>query len=222
VSGDWQIHVRVILFDLDGVLVDSTAEVARAWRAWADQHGFVADEVEAIAHGQRSVDVIRALAPHLDADEETRRLETPAAAGAGGAPALPGARRLLTTLPVDRWAVVTSGSRPLARSRLASAGLPEPAVLVTADDVSRGKPDPEPYERASAALGVHPAAALVVEDSPSGLAAARAAGMPSVALTTTYPADQLTAAQVIVNSLDDLVIEPAADGWLRVGGATGA
>lgn len=171
---------EVVLFDCDGVLVDSDASVERAWSRWALHHGLPPAEVVAHAHGRRAADTVAALLPeelHADALDLVNALELE---DAPTVTALPGARALLASIPPDRWAVVTSGTSRLAQARLAAAGLPLPAILVTADDVSRGKPDPEGYLASAAAGGVAPARAVVVEDSSSGIRAGRAAGAGAV------------------------------------------
>jgi sugar-phosphatase len=178
----------MILFDLDGVLVDSTTPVRRSWRAWAAAHDLPAEAVEAATHGRRTVDTVRQLAPRLDAARVAAELEAAQAADLAGVVATAGAGELLAGLRPGEWAVVTSGSRPLALARLGAAGLPEPDLLVTGDDVRAGKPDPEGYLRAAAAAGREPASCLVVEDAPTGVAAARAAGMPVIAVAAD-PAD---------------------------------
>src|SRR5215472_15577884 len=132
-----------ILFDLDGVLVDSTRAVDREWRAWARQKGIDGDRVMAIAHGVRTIEVIRQVAPHLDAESEAAAIENHEAHDQGGVKVMPGAAGLLRSIPEGRWGVVTSGSRLLAQNRLRYCGLPVPRVLVTSDDVTHGKPHPE-------------------------------------------------------------------------------
>src|SRR5690606_3650601 len=134
-----------VLFDFDGVLVDSTSAVEQAWGRWAAEHGLDPAAVLARAHGVRTVETIRAVAPHLDAEAEARRIEEREERSAGAITAYPGAERLLRALPRERWAIVTSGSRRLATARLQATGLPRPAVFVTADDVTAGKPAPDPY-----------------------------------------------------------------------------
>ena len=141
-----------ILFDLDGVLVDSTGSVDRQWRIWARERGVDEEEVIAIAHGVRAVEVVRAVAPHLDAISEVRRLEAREAADRDGVVVMPGAVDLLRTIPRGLWSIVTSGSRSLATGRLQRAGVPIPKIMVTADDVVNGKPDPEPYMKGAELL----------------------------------------------------------------------
>ena len=199
-----------ILFDLDGVLIDSTRSVDRQWRAWAREQGIDEEKVMAIAHGVRTVEVIRAVAPHLDADAEVRRLESREAEDQVDVTVMPGAADLIATIPEGRWAVVTSGTRPLATARLRLGGLPVPRVLVTADDVTNGKPHPEPYLRAAELLGVKPADGLVIEDAPAGIRSAHAGAMKVIALASTYPASKLGKADTVVETLKQIHV--ARDG----------
>jgi sugar-phosphatase len=188
-----------ILSDLDGVLVDSGDAVERVWREWAAEQGLDPDEVGRASHGVPARQVIARVAPHLPVTEAERvdRLH----AATGGA-ALPGAVELLRR---ERLAVVTSCSRPLAAARLAASGLPDPAVLITSDDVERGKPHPDPYLAAAAALGADPAECLVIEDAPAGVAAGRAAGMTVWAVTTTHGRDELLGADRVAGDLTALL-----------------
>jgi mannitol-1-/sugar-/sorbitol-6-phosphatase len=199
-----------ILFDLDGVLIDSTRSVDRQWRAWAREQGIDEEKVMAIAHGVRTVEVIRAVAPHLDADAEVRRLESREAEDQVDVTVMPGAADLIATIPEGRWAVVTSGTRPLATARLRLGGLPVPRVLVTADDVTNGKPHPEPYLKAAELLGVKPADGLVIEDAPAGIRSAHAGAMKVIALASTYPASKLGKADAVAETLKQ--IQVARDG----------
>jgi sugar-phosphatase len=203
------IEVGAVLFDCDGVLVDSAASVERAWRRWAYEHGLDGDAIVAVAHGRRTEDTLRELGFTGDLAAEVERLEGAEIADAAGVSGFPEAAALLPTLPPETWAVVTSGTRALATSRLAAAGLPLPAVLVTADDVAAGKPDPEGYLEAARRLGRPPADCLVLEDAPAGVQAALAAGMRVVGLPTTHPAEELAAA-TLVASWDELVLRAAA------------
>src|ERR1700691_2873361 len=152
-----------VLFDLDGVLVDSTRSVERQWRIWAREQGIDEEKVAAVAHGVRAVEVIRRIAPHLDAEAEVRKLESREAEDRDGVVVMPGAVELVRAIPVGRWCVVTSGTRHLASTRLRLAGIPVPEVLITADDVANGKPHPEPYLKGAELLGVNPANCLVIE-----------------------------------------------------------
>lgn len=205
-----------ILFDLDGVLVDSTASVARFWALWAAEHNVSPEEAVRVAHGRRTLETIRLLAPHLDAEAETVRLERREANDTDGVGRVHGALELLSTLPAQRWAVVTSGTRYLATRRLATNGLPAPAVFVTADEVTLGKPHPEPYLKGAELLGLSPQDCLVFEDAPAGIEAARAAGMSAIGVATTYPAAELTLAHAVVRDLSQVRTRLDGDGRLEV------
>jgi len=190
-----------ILFDLDGVLVDSTRSVERQWRIWAREQGVDGDKVMAVGHGVRAVEVIRAVAPHLDAEAEVRKLESREADDHDGVAVMPGAAELVHAIPADRWCVVTSGTRHLASERLRFFGIPAPRVMITADDVANGKPHPGPYLKGAELLGVNPAECLVIEDAPAGIQSARAGGMKVIALTSSYPAAALSEADVVISKL---------------------
>jgi sugar-phosphatase len=197
--------VKAILFDMDGVLVDSTAAVARVWRAWSIEHGLDPERVIAHAHGRRSIETVRALAPHLDAEHENIKVEQMEIEDKDGVIALPGAAELLRSLPPERFAIVTSATRPLAEARMGYAGLPIPkGRFVGGDDVQNGKPSPEPYLKGAALLGFMPEECLVFEDAPAGIAAARGAGMRAIALHTTCPVRELRAAEAVVASLAEI------------------
>ena len=183
--------MRYVLSDLDGVLVDSGDAVERVWREWAVAHGIDPDEVARASHGVPSPQVVARVAPHLHTPEEIDRIERRHAATGGDA--LPGAAELLARAD----AVVTSCSASLAEARLEAAGLPTPPVLITSDRTPRGKPHPDPYLAAAEALGADPADCLVIEDSPAGIEAGRAAGMTVWAVTTTHDPDELAAADEI-------------------------
>ncbi|MGZ4829316.1 MAG: HAD family hydrolase [Candidatus Angelobacter sp.] len=195
---------KAILFDMDGVLMDSTPSVERVWRAWAIAHGLDADRVAGQAHGRRSIETIRALAPELDAEKENVVVEQMEIDDKEGVTALPGAAELLNQLSPDRFAIVTSATRPLAVARLGYASISVPRHIITADDVLHGKPSPEPYLKGAALLGFAASECLVFEDTPAGIASGRAAGMQAVALQTTYPAHSLQAAHAVVRNLADV------------------
>jgi len=201
-----------VLFDLDGVLVDSTPAVERVWHAWAAEHGFVPAEVVRRAHGRPSITTIRELLPDGDHEKENREVERREIADISDVIPLPGALSLLHGLPSPAWTIVTSCSQPLAKVRIAAAGLPVPPKLITASDIQRGKPDPEPYLKGAEILRLAPADCVVVEDAPAGIRAGRAAGARVLALRTTTPAVELAAAGAtwIVDNLSQVT--------LRVGG----
>jgi len=195
-----------ILFDLDGVLVDSTRSVARQWRLWAAENNIDPEKVLEIAHGRRTIEVVRILAPHLDAKAEESRIEKREAQDNDGVAVMLGAAELLKSIPEGRWCVVTSGTRYLATSRLRLFELPIPRVLVAADDVQKGKPDPEPYLKGAELLKVKPAECLVIEDAPAGIRSAHAGGMKAIALTSTYPAAELQEADAILQNLKQIQV----------------
>ncbi len=157
------------------------------------------------AHGVRTVEVVRRVAPYLDAEAETKKIEDREAV-ASNVFAMPGAVELLSSIPRARWCVVTSGTRFLATTRMRKFGIPLPDVLVTADDVKNGKPDPEPYRKGAELLKVNPATCVVVEDAPAGIRSAHAAGMKVISLPTTYPVTDLHEADVIVSGLPSIQV----------------
>src|SRR5712692_8215041 len=201
-----ELECDAVLFDLDGVLVDSAVCVERHWRRWAAEHHLDRDEIMRVAHGRPTVETIRLVAPHLPAEEEAARLDAGEAFDTDGVMAIDGAAQLVRSLPPDAWAIATSGTRDTAMTRLRHARLPVPAVLVTADDIKRGKPDPEAYLLAAAKLHVDPARCLVVEDAPAGISAAHAAGMRVVAVATTHSQPELHEADVQATRLMDIRI----------------
>ena len=201
-----------ILFDLDGVLVDSTASVARQWELWAREHNVPVEAAIHAAHGRRTLETIRLLAPHLDAEAETRLLEAREADDADALKRVNGSLELLSSLPPKRWAVVTSGTRYLATRRLQRNGLPAPVAFVTADEVSQGKPHPEPYLKGAELLGVPPQQCLVFEDAPAGIESAHAAGMTAIGVSTTYPAAELATADAVVQDLSHVRARVNGDG----------
>jgi len=179
-----------ILFDLDGVLLDSTHVVAEQYARWARERGLDPAEVMKAAHGVRTMEVVRRVAPLLDAEAETRKIEEREAA-ADGIVAIPGAVALVNSIPRGRWGVVTSGTRFLATTRMRKFGIPVPEVLVTADDVKNGKPDPEPYRLGAELLQVDPLTCLVVE---------------VISLPTTYPREELREAEVVASGLPEIQV----------------
>ena len=208
-------NCAAILFDLDGVLVDSTGSVTRQWRRWAEDNNIDPQRVLDIAHGVRTIEIVRRLAPHIDAEAEALMLEKREAADQEGVSVMSGAADLLSSIPEGRWCVVTSGTRYLATARLKLGNLPIPNVLVSADDVSKGKPDPEPYLTGARLLGVNPTECLVIEDAPAGIRAAHAGGMKAIGITSTYPASGLQESDAVIQTLSQIKVE-SVGGKLRV------
>jgi sugar-phosphatase len=200
-----------VLFDLDGVLVDSTASVTRSWDRWAAEYGVSAQALQE-NHGQPAQALVQRLLGPDQVAAGLARIEAIEVDDAASVQAVPGARALFASLPEHRRAVVTSGTPPIATARLRTAGFPLPGTLVTADDVPRGKPDPAPYLLAAQKLGVPPERCLAVEDAPAGIASARAAGCQVLAVTGTAPAEELAAAALTVDGLDGVAVRVDDEG----------
>lgn len=186
-----QVQCAALLFDLDGVLINSTPAVARVWKRWAVEHGFDPEEVVARAHGRPSLTTVREYLPSADHEKENREVERREIADLEGVVPLPGALELLASLPEDRWTIVTSCTRPLAEVRIKAAGLPLPKEMITSNDITRGKPDPEPYLKGASLLGFSAANCIVFEDVPAGVRAGKSAGAKVIAFTTTVDGSML-------------------------------
>jgi mannitol-1-/sugar-/sorbitol-6-phosphatase len=212
----WTWRGEALLSDLDGVLVDSTDAVTLAWRWWAERRGVDTAAVVAVAHGVRAAETIARFAPDADIDAEVAALEAVEQRLVGRSRPVPGARSMLAQVPGERLAIVTSGSLGVATARLHTVGLTAPPVLVTADDVERGKPDPQGYLAAAAALGVSADRCLAVEDAPAGVDAAVRAGATVVAVTTSHAAEELAQAHLTVPDPGHLDITVTAGGGLEV------
>jgi mannitol-1-/sugar-/sorbitol-6-phosphatase len=180
-----------MLFDLDGVLIDSTPAVERVWRKWAIEYGFEPEEVIRRAHGRPSLTTLREYLPDADYQAENRIIERCEIEDLDGVVPLTGAAELLAALPPERWAIVTSCTRPLAEVRLRAAGLPRPLQFVTSSDVKNGKPAPEPYLKGAEMLGFAPQDCVVVEDAPAGILSGKSAGARVIAFRTTAPDEEL-------------------------------
>ena len=180
-----KISCAACLFDLDGVLINSTPAVARVWRRWALEHGFNPEEVVARAHGRPSLTTVREYLPNADHEAENREVERREIEDLQGVVPLPGALELLASLPTDRWTIVTSCTRPLAEVRIKAAGLPLPNKMVTSNDIQHGKPHPEPFLKGAAALGFPATECIVFEDVPAGVRAGKGANARVIAFTTT-------------------------------------
>ncbi|CAL9616910.1 HAD family hydrolase [Streptomyces sp. Tu 3180] len=201
------IHAQALLFDNDGTLVSSLESVRRCWTRWAAEYGITAEEFGRVElHGRPAAEIAADLLPAHVVPQAVARIEDLEVEDVpdGGVHLLPGTEDFLGALPAERWAVVTSATRRLAEARLNAVGI-LPKTLVAADDITRGKPDPEPYLLAARILGVDPAHCVVFEDAPAGLQAGRAAGMTTVALATTHQAHELTA-DLVVEDLSALSV----------------
>ena len=218
----FSLECAAVLFDLDGVLVDSGSCVERTWRGWALQHDLDPVRVIEVAHGRRTIETVRLVAPQLSAVDEAAALAASESTTTEGVLEVPGARELLQRLPANAWAIVTSGIRAVATLRIRHTALPMPQVLVCADEIQRGKPDPEGYLTAARRLGVAPTACVVVEDAPAGLEAARAAGMRAIGVSATFAASELATADHVIPHLRALHITTVGAGrLLRIDGANG-
>jgi len=200
-----QLECEAVLFDLDGVLIDSTSCIARHWQEWAGRHGLEIEAVMQVAHGLRTVETMRLVAPHLDAEMEAEQFTVIEVADTEGVVAIDGALQLLKSLPPGAWTIVTSAGHDLARARLTRAGLPVPDVFVSGDDVVHGKPAPDPYLEGAKRLGKAVERCVAIEDAPSGIAAAHAAGMRVIGVATTHSREELDC-EVVVERLSDLGI----------------
>jgi sugar-phosphatase len=213
-----QICCAAILFDMDGVLIDSTPAVARVWSQWAQERGFDSETVVAMAHGRPSLSTICDLLPDADHEAENREVERREIADLEGVVPLPGARELLASLPPERYAIVTSSTRRLAEARLHAAGLPLPTFFVTSSDIVNGKPHPEPYLKAAAKLRVEPRDCVVVEDVPSGIRSGKGAGARVIAFPTTVSLAELRAAGAdwVVHNCESVTLMAEGHGSSRL------
>ena len=205
-----------VLFDLDGTLIDSTPAVVRSWDLWARERGLASLPIE-IPHGVPARQVLVDLVPADEVEAAFARIEAIETGQLEGITVLPGAFEALAALPADRAAIVTSGTPPLVRARLEITALPAPPLVITPDDVPRGKPDPAPYRLAAERLGLDPRECLVVEDAPAGLTSGRLGGCTTLALTTTHSAAELAACvpDAVIGSLAEVRFE-LLDGTVRV------
>jgi mannitol-1-/sugar-/sorbitol-6-phosphatase len=209
-----QIDCSALLFDMDGVLIDSTPAVARVWSQWGIEHGFNPEEVVARAHGRPSLTTIRDYLPNADHEAENRKVERREIEDLEGVVPLPGALELLASLPANRWTIVTSCTRALAEVRIKAAGLPCPARLITSTDITHGKPHPEPYLKGAALLGYPISECVVVEDVPAGIRSGKSAGARVIAFTTTVQSPSLrdAGADWILHNCADIKLVGQAGG----------
>ncbi len=201
------VRCQGVLFDMDGILISSLGSVVRSWTKWAEMRGIDVQQALETTHGRRAIETVALLRPDLDSEAELKIIEDLEIADNEGLRALPGVCDLLRSLPADRWTVVTSSTEKLARARLADGGIPVPMHLVTADQVTRGKPHPEPFIAGAALLGFKPKDCVVFEDSASGAIAGRAAGCTVIATTFSHPVESLEAAHYLVEDLTEVTAE---------------
>jgi sugar-phosphatase len=206
------VETKGILFDMDGVLISSIGSVVRCWRRWAEIYDVPNAEIFEVPHGMRAVDIVRMLRPDIDPEEGLRVIEDMELEDMADLTVLPGVKALLESIPPERWLIVTSATRRLLLGRLAAAGLPIPARIISGDMVERGKPDPEPYRRGAELLGVRPEECVVVEDAPSGVGAGVAAGCRVLGVLGTHSLEELQGAEWVVQSLEGLAVTAKADG----------
>jgi mannitol-1-/sugar-/sorbitol-6-phosphatase len=197
---------------MDGVLVSSIGAARRNWRLWAEQYGVPDAANFEVPHGRRAIDIVRLLRPDIDANAGLKVIEDLEVADVADLRVLPGVKRLLESLPAERWAIVTSASRRLLLARLTAAGLPIPERIISGEMVERGKPDPEPYRKGAELLGFLPGECVVVEDALSGVGAGTAAGCRVMAVLGTEPVEELRAADWVVASLEGVVVTVAPAG----------
>lgn len=192
-----KLECDALLFDLDGVLIDSSRCITRHWGNWARRHNLALDDIMRVAHGVRTIETMRMIAPHLDVEAEAAQFTAREVVDTEGVEAIEGAAPLLGALPAGAWAIVTSAERALAAARLKHAGLSIPETLVSGDDVHQGKPSPEPYLTGASRLGVPAARCIVIEDAPAGIASARAAGMRVIGIASTHAREELDCTVVV-------------------------
>lgn len=212
ISSPVLIHCKGILFDMDGILISSLGSVERSWTKWSRMRGIDPAYAIGMAHGCRSIETVARLRPDLDAEAENKLIEDMEVEDIEGITVLPGVLKLLAELPADRWTVVTSATGRLARVRLAAAGISVPERIVTADDVTEGKPDPAPYRAGAALLGFSPEECVVFEDAASGATAGRAAGCTVVATTFSHPIQSLSAAHYLIPDLTGVQVSSSPGG----------
>jgi len=206
------VETKGILFDMDGVLVSSIGSVVRCWRRWAKMYEIPDADTYEVPHGMRAIDIVKSLRPDIDPEEGLRVIEDMEIEDTADLIVLPGVKDLLKSLPVERWAIVTSATKRLMLGRLKVAGLPVPERIISADMVERGKPDPEPYRRGAALLGFRADECIVVEDAPSGVGAGKAAGCRVLGVLGTHSDEELKDADWIVGSLEEMMVAAGPDG----------
>lgn len=201
ISSPQELRCQGILFDMDGILISSLGSVERSWTKWALMRSVDPEHAIRMAHGRRAIETVAMLRPDLDDNAELRLIEEIEIADGDGLSVLPGVLNLLAALPANRWTVVTSATFRLAGERLALAGIPVPAKFISADSVTQGKPNPAPFLAGAALLNLDPKDCVVIEDSPSGAIAGRAAGCTVVGTIFSHSPEELAAAHYLVKDL---------------------
>jgi sugar-phosphatase len=203
-----------LLFDNDGVIVSSIASVDRCWKRWAAHYGVPNPETVQIEHGTRAIEIMEKFAPWVDKIEGFRLIEDMEIEDIADLEVLPGVRKLLESLPPERWAIVSSATWRLLVGRLNAAKLPVPDRIVSGDRVVNGKPHPEPYLRGAEMVHAAPADCIVIEDAPSGVGAGKAAGCRVLGVLGTHTEQHLRDAGVdwVVRSLEDVKVETVQSG----------
>jgi sugar-phosphatase len=204
------------LFDMDGTIINSIPATERVWTRWALKHGLDVATFLPTMHGKRGIDTITRLGlPGVDPVVEAKEIEREEIEDVDGIVPIPGAIAFLKALPAGRWGIVTSAPVALARRRLAAAGIPLPEVIVTSEDVTRGKPAPDGYRLGAERLGVDPADCLVFEDVPAGILAGESAGADVVVITATHH-HPIETSHARLDSYESVTVETKADGKLRL------
>jgi sugar-phosphatase len=201
------LNYDAFLFDVDATLVDSSACIEAIWRIWSEKYGFDLARVMEVIHGRTILAALEILAPHMVAEKFVVEVQDIALGELKNVTEITGAKSFLAALPQGSWAVGTSGARQVSLSSMRNAGLPIPDAVVAAEDVTRGKPDPEPYLKAANLLGVKPENCIVFEDSMAGIKSGMAAGASVVALTTTHGADELTGVDFLIRDFSQVTVK---------------
>lgn len=202
------ISCKAILFDLDGVLIDSTSCIERHWQEWAQKHDIDLVKILQNAHGVRTIETMKIVAPHLDIEKEAAQFTANEILDTEGVVAIPGAKSLIDQIPTDQWTIVTSGSYDLVQARLKKSRLPMPKAIVTADAVSQGKPSPEPYLMGAKNLGISIDECCVIEDAPIGVRAGKNAGAVVIGVLSTHSREELlgVGADYLIDNLGQIKI----------------